>query len=499
MVTKPFVASKDRSRAHQVQAKVTRCTRWFTIGTEPQKLSRMPSESFSVIVDPNRWQRSTEELARTLSPLMGVSPPVLSSLLLRGPMTVEADLSHSAAMTLCSKLVGAGVPATIEGAGDETISDHINVSDIEKMLNAMGIDAIEVDDELELMPRTAPFEPLEPRQMPAAAPVDSGPITEPGWQSLFPDITTNPVPLFDEGETAEETPRSKASLMGLSSDVMDDLPPEPEARIEPPKRPEPPQSMGALLEKAEESRPPFAPTGFDDRAPHIPKLARLLSVLAPGAGQVYNGDDEVAIDFALNAWKLKPWADSVRHAERRAERVQTFWLAWPKPGNVFRAIKFLAAYWLVLGAIFALVFFVVRAGLAVVDREPVETVTEQDREFAFSNAKGKVLEARVAALDALSDSIANAQHERFTMTDDERAERLYLTGYQDCVARRFDVCEAAMRKVTALDPANRNAFRLQTWANAQRMNPDGTKMPDVGEVPTLEDFEMEQLEEEVQP
>lgn len=498
MVTKPFVASKDRSRAHQVQAKVTRCTRWFTIGTEPQKLSRMPSESFSVIVDPNRWQRSTEELARTLSPLMGVSPPVLSSLLLRGPMTVEADLSHSAAMTLCSKLVGAGVPAIIEGAGDETVSDHINVSDIEKMLNAMGIDAIEVDDELELMPRTAPFEPLEPRPV-AVQEVDSGPTTEPGWQSLFPDITTNPVPLFDEGETEEETPRNKAPLMSLSSDVMDDLPPEPEVRIEPPKRPEPPQSMGALLEKAEESRPPFAPTGFDDRAPHIPKLARLLSVLAPGAGQVYNGDDEVAIDFALNAWKLKPWADSVRHAERRAERVQTYWLAWPKPGNVFRALKFVAAYWLVLGAIFALGFFVVRAGLAVVDREPIETLTEQDREFAFSNAKGKVLEARVAALDALSDSIANAQHERFTMTDDERAERLYLTGYQDCVARRFDVCEAAMRKVTALDPANRNAFRLQTWANAQRMNPDGTKMPDVGEVPTLEDFEMEQLEEEVQP
>jgi len=501
----------------------------------------MSTQTFSVIVEPRRWSRSTEELARTLAPLMGVSPPVLSSLLLRGPMTVEADLSHAAALSLCSRLVGAGVPASIQGAGDRTMSDDINVSDIESMLAAMGIDEIEVDDEIGPISSGGMSaqitKPLSDSDGEARVPVLSrrqDDTTQPdasgGWSSLFPDMETAttqpfegekepPPDLFDlEGvgqarnhnptQTEEDTSKWKMDRKRLLQDALrrealtatdaingvekPDLSSNLTSEVPLSDR----RSVESILAPKEDNKPPYAPTGFDDRSPHVPGLAKVLSAFAPGAGQVYNGDDDAALGFATQAWKIKPWIASTRHAERRAARIQEYHLPWPEEGSLFRAIKFLLTFWFILGLLILLIFFVGRALVQLMDREPLPGITAEDLDFAYSNARGKVLEARIKSLDAVADAMQNSEKPRFTMSDKERSERLYRTGYQDCVSRRMDQCETIMRKVTAMDPSNRDAFRLQTWANSQRRTPDGTRMPDVGEVETLEEYELRNMQDE---
>lgn len=510
----------------------------------------MSTQTFSVIVDPRRWSRSTEELARTLAPLMGVSPPVLSSLLLRGTMTVEADLSHAAALSLCSRLVGAGVPATIQGTGDQTINESVNVGDIESMLAAMGIAEIEVDDEIEPITGgrssgqiTRPLTDSNDREprvpvLSAAKESTTQPVVKDGWSSLFPDMEVavtkpfereSPPGLFDleeaeqtlndapalgffEDDTQEGTDRKKllqdalrrealnaaGAINGVHKpDLSSDL--TTEALVSNPTKEAPfsnRRSVESILAPKQDDRPPYAPTGFDDRSPHLPSLAKSLSAFAPGAGQVYNGDDEAALGFATQAWKIKPWIASTRHAERRAERIQSYHLPWPEEGSLFRAIKFLLTFWFILGLLMLLTFFVGRALVQLMEREPLPGITADDLDFAYSNAKGKVLEARIKSLDAVAEEMQNSEKPRFTMSDKERAERLYRTGYQDCVARRLDQCETVMKKVTSMDPSNRDAFRLQTWASSQRRGPNGSKMPDVGEVETLEEYELRMMQEE---
>lgn len=485
----------------------------------------MSMQSFAVIVEPHRWNRSTEELARLLAPLTGVSTPVLSSLLLRGNMTVEADLTHPAAQALCSRLVGAGVPATIQGTGDRT-EDGMKIDDIEAMLAAMGVVDIEIDDELHTSPlgvrpnpitqslqrdTTTPADESGDSQVPFLAAPRSGPMgtDSGGWGHLFPDLDNaptqplDPEPLPPPAQAPITPPVAAAAhivpKVDLGTDVSTKEKTVERVRVTPIPAVgnTPPKSVESLLaNKSEEQKPPYFPTGFDDRTPHSPGIARLFSYLTPGAGQVYNGDDDLALDYTVRAWMIRPWKASADHASRRAERIAEYYLPWPQPGNVFRAIRYVATFWVIIALVATVVFFIGRAVLPLLDREPVDQITEQDVQVAFDNATAKVLEARVRSLDAVAEEIQNNEITRFTMTDEERAERLYRLAYQDCVAGRLDVCESSMRKVTALNPANRNAFRLQTWASSQRRTPDGTKMPDVGEVESLEDYELRKHKEE---
>ena len=79
------------------------------------------------------------------------------------------------------------------------------------------------------------------------------------------------------------------------------------------------------------------------------------------------------------------------------------------------------------------------------------------------------------------------------MSDEERAERLFRIGYPECVNRQYDMCVAAMKRVTSIRPSFRAAFRLQAWASAQRDSQAPREpMPDVGPVETLMEYELDQ-------
>lgn len=529
------------------------------------------SRNFSVIVEPHRWQRSSDELARLLEPVTGVSSPVLVSLLLRGPITVEADLSHLGAQNLVKRLTQMGIPAAIADIDQPTIDEpktvliapkRLNTSDpeLDHALNALGIIDIEISDDLDVAshfaglaaPSTgpklsAPRIPAAPtaatapiranlNRLPApvhSAPPDMGPTTIPsaGWGALFPDLddgpqtvempiestvilpANKPVPtksLFED-EDDEDAPMrmpGEAIVSGpLSAPFLDSIPEtiapipvmpamKPAVDIQPVIAPFEPSKAEPIVDafKAREDRAPYAPTGFDDRTPHMPNLARALSIIAPGAGQIYNGDDDQAMEFGFGFWKIKPWIDSAKEAHRRAEKVRDFWLPWPKPGALFRALRYATGFWFVILAVVGIVGFVVST---VLDRRaPKESgPTEEDWKIVVQDANSRVVSARIAALDAMAEAADNRDSE-FIMDDTERAARIFTVGFGYCQKNDFQRCEELMKRAYSLNRSERRALRLQAWASVQARTPDGSKMPDVGEVESLGEFEMELFRKE---
>lgn len=531
----------------------------------------MSSTTFVVIVEPHRWQRSTEELARLLEPLTGVSSPVLISLLSRGPVTVEADLTRLGAQNLLNRLNGLGIPGAIQGETDPT---HQNVKPPKPhefsfdALEALGVVDIEISDDLAIDHHFSPVRQPKPDARPSATtqPIVFEPDSEPeedaartvsgrptapeaadptirlglshsadrhlpagnsptaqttrdsaptsgGWGSLFPDLDPHPTAVLPPRPADAQLPASlfeeEPAPLSIEIPVVAPPPsvlttpvsvkqPDNKTTVQPatPANETSPRPIADAFRRNEE-RAPYAPTGYDDRDPHLPLLARFLSAIAPGAGQIYNGDDDLALDYGFKFLLLKPWLASVRHAGRRAEKIRDFWLPWPKPGALGRAIRYAAGFWFVIVSVVGILTFVVTT--AIQRQIPDDPgITDADRATAVRDANSRVVAARIAALDALAEVAQEERASEYIMTEAERAARIFTVGYAYCTQSDFLRCEALMKRAYTLNRAESRALRLQAWASVQARTPDGSKMPDVGPVETLSEFEMEQFRKEQQ-
>lgn len=461
----------------------------------------MALRSHSVIVQPDRWSGPTTELARLLAPVTGSDVSPLAALLDRGPMTVETDLSAADAEALAARLSSLGVPAEIQPPTDSA------------------------------PPRLAPAPPERqtdeiPRTRHGTI-VGGRPMTQPdeaeaGWGALFPDLAgPQPAPPgppgLDELEGAAtasparrpaETPILGSAPVGAATELTPPLRRDvalPTVEAPTPRRPITPtgfeaEKLAALLpeDPSDGARPPYKPTGFDPRPEHHPPFAVAFALAAPGAGHVFNGDDDEAISIGLRFWLLKPWIDSVREAGRRAEQIRTYHAPRPAEGSGVRALKYAAAWWLCLALVIAAVSWGVDVASKLANRQPeVEGLTAAQIGSAFSSAETGVLGARVAALDALK--VASEElvaQPKYTMTEAERAERLFAIGYFECQRRSYVMCEALMKRVLELKPAFGPAIKLQAWSSAARNGGLGP-FPDVGEVKSLSELELNEMRHEM--
>ena len=252
--------------------------------------------------------------------------------------------------------------------------------------------------------------------------------------------------------------------------------------------------MGALFEQ--EEGPPYQPEGFDARAPHSATLAAALSVFAPGAGQIYNGDEDEALHFGLRFWMVAPWIEAVRDARAVGEKVATYWAPRPPEGNLLRALRYALGWLICVGALGLGLGWLGQLAHERSTREPPPPYTEDDVELAFEDARIEVREARIAGLDALSAVMDEyTRRGRSTMTDEERSERLFLRGLEVCRARRAKLCAAMMKRVLKFDPRQPDAVRLHTWA-ALRAQGASQDMPELRrDYPTLEQYELQRERE----
>lgn len=482
----------------------------------------MSFRSHSVVVDPGRWPGETDELARLLAPVAGAAADALARVLARGPMTVEADLSSEDAEHLRTRLTTLGIPATIVPEDDDLDESGdwglVNMPGMGGAESSVAADAVE-DGRRQTM-------------------MGMNPMSDSGWGALFPDLEPDepdepalPPSLDDlagdEQPAAAATKPAARAASGPPSLPKQGTPttparpatprtpattkteaaaaPKPAAAPSPTPRPSSsdsgasrsqksfdPTKLTGLMPAGETERAPYAPTGFDPRPEHHPPFALALSVIAPGAGQVFNGNDDDALAYGLRFFLIKPWIDSARSAYQRAEEIRTYYAPQPAEGNMGRAIRYALGWWAGVLCLAALLYWIGGAtyDMAMRERAPEgPTVVEVER--SFSNAEMKVLGARVAALDALQAASVDLKPEaQFSMSDTERADRLFAIGYAECSGRRYRMCEQVMRRVAELKPAFPGALRLQAWASLQLRGGDA-KMPEVDAAPSLDEYELQ--------
>lgn len=254
--------------------------------------------------------------------------------------------------------------------------------------------------------------------------------------------------------------------------------------------------LSALGLDEDEELPPHAPRGYDPRPPHSAEIARWLSIVAPGAGQVYNGDEHRSLDYGLKFFLIKPWIESVKDATRRGEKIATYWAPRPKEGNLLRTMKYMGSWYLTNAFILLIVVVVtgvVRDQLTKRSRGSV-TLSPAAVSLAIKDAKLDLLAARVESLGAVGDAMEALQNERSKLDPEERLQRLFIRGVEDCQRGKFAMCEETMRRVNELsNNQHRDALRMQTWAAMRRQGGSSAPMPVLSiDVRTIKEYESEQ-------
>jgi hypothetical protein len=302
------------------------------------------------------------------------------------------------------------------------------------------------------------------------------------WGLLFPDLTP---PIAPQGQ--ETPPRPQTNSPALPPRI-DPESTEPAAIKTAPLTSEP-RARNAFLEtKLESAMTPkeepgaHAPVGFEDRS-HIPWLAGILSLFAPGAGQVYNGQDELGVSHLKKWFLFKPWflIESHKQAVEYGENVSSYHAPFPHSGSFRRALAHVTLTWigLVLLGLMASVGWQAIQGRNTLEESSTE---DHERRIALLRLAGnqQAQQTEIRSMELVTGLIRKRQasRERFTVDEDERVRLLFERGYSYCQELRHDLCESAMRKVVKLSPGHRKALRLQAWASLQKNAREPTLLPE---------------------
>jgi hypothetical protein len=508
---------------------------------------------YTVVVRARRWKGPPEQLHQLLAPVLGVSAEAAGAMLARGPVTVEADLSDAEARALCARLTAMGLPA--EAMHEQALLNAIRedkaalasaqppaqpataaraprvVSLFEEPSEAdvggWGEIFPELDAPPARQPPSASAPPARPLMTPRpttmstpAAPVAAASRAKAGPVALCEDADV--AGLFGEFESSLDEPAATmqpiAPALSFGAEPVTPLTFGAEPAVEPkvpsapppqtPSRPVAPSPVAASAPRrgaasfdggriaeavaARENAPPYTPQGYDDSAPHLPWLAAALSALAPGAGQVYNGQPERAMDYGLWFFMIKPWVAGVRQARRQAERIESYWAPKPPAGALLRALRWALGWYLVVGALVGVFGWAIVKAVERATREEIPLLTPEDVARVMEDARQHALEARIKGLDAALADVSSVRGPPI-VDDKERAERLFLIGLQYCRAEQVELCEAMMQRVTQLVPGHRDAFRLQAWASVRAKGGERTPMPEVARKETLSEYELRQI------
>jgi TM2 domain-containing membrane protein YozV len=187
-------------------------------------------------------------------------------------------------------------------------------------------------------------------------------------------------------------------------------------------------------------------------AEHSPGTAAWMSVLVPGLGQVYNGQRERGILFALGTPLIVPYLFGIYDAFKTAEDIARGKYAAPDPHS--RQTAFVGQLALGLVMIFG------TCVLALILRRPV----------APAAPAPVVVTAPVAPAPAttIAPTAVIAPTSRAPIGDALDVPALMKKGRMACNQGLFSECEEIMHEVIARDPGNRDAYNLLVEAAQQR-------------------------------
>lgn len=476
----------------------------------------MDSKSYQVIIYAEHCEDAPAVIARRLARFSGQPESLFSEGLLTGLVIFARGLSYADAVAYKEKLEDEGIFAEIRRSESEILGKYSLETLENKQITSFRDDAdvllteFNDDDDLNekgqlkggwdvLFPDLAenlespPYPPVKKPVLvpPASARAESGPAIS-SWQPALDTqegvVASVPVKAIQKPRASHvNRPAEKLSISETSGERSDDIENIKRSR----------EFAGTVLSEAVVNRGetlgPYAPTGFDPRPAHVPVVAAIFSGFAPGAGQIYNGQDDAALKYGMWFWWIRPWIASVRQAYEYGIRVRDYYEPQPADASFGRALRYVAGWYLV---VFVLVGLIVFGASAIWENRTKQEQVVMQIEIAdvVERAVHDIQFARMSANTAVNRFLdeQNKSKQQFTMSAEERAHRLYVIGYSYCVGRQYNLCEATMRRVTSLGARNRDAYRLQTWASMQIKEGGKTPMPEIGEVPTLFELELHQ-------
>lgn len=223
-----------------------------------------------------------------------------------------------------------------------------------------------------------------------------------------------------------------------------------------------PDGTSTLLAPARKPRPeaPRPPPVH-----HSPARAALLSVVLPGMGQVYNGERDRGVWFALGALLVAPWIYSVVDAWTTARAIADGSRAGPDPAGQRGAVtsqlalNLSVAFGVVVG-----VFLWYRlqhpppSGASLAAAQPA--VAAEDGPDAGAVVAGEP--------DAGEPDAAEPPRDRPPLGDDLAVPDLMRKGRMACGRGLYAECEEIMHAILRLDPNHRDARTLLVEAVSKR-------------------------------
>jgi hypothetical protein len=445
----------------------------------------------TVVVEPERWADDIEELATRVARLTRHDARRVRLALNRGAMTVESDLSAQRAESLAARLAGLGVPGRIEGPdGSRAFGPEF----AEGGTDASTTSDPRADSESDSDWGSVLGEETEP--LPDSPDADSSPNGQTDRASNAESHDFGAVPADDnqQPEPPEAEPEIDETEAPTSAEPADPPSTGPDAGNEPAGF----DGLGMHEALGESTGSQNEEPTYSDRWEHLPPLASLLSLVAPGAGQIYNGDEERGEELIWKALLVWPWVLSVIRAWRQADAILDGKRPRPARGSLRAALGRVGLWWAAIGCLVTVGFIGSELiGGVPSDRDQKhrkETLAQADRAAALTEGRMQVQEARMRATEAAARE--RRESKRFTMSRAERADRLFRIGLEHCRAHDYAMCHTAMKKVATLDARyRRDAYRLQSWASLQQdpQTPD-RPMPEVDvEAPSLSEYESKSI------
>lgn len=492
---------------------------------------------YAVTITASRTRVEPDRLARKIADILERPEEQVLQVLTDNTVVVQKELGYRQATRVQRELSSRGIPSQVtpheELTGREVVLMKNDPGDDRPSPRPEQAGSVDGGDESEDS-TSGPEDSRQSEQDDHHAPAATG---SGAWGELFPDLEEEdeddeldespppqqPEPEGTDGQLddAEETLRQEFSAgfgkleqeierTGAGESSPGQAAPQPALEPSEPAASDPGSAKNteasggfdaAKISEAfasrDDDRPPYKPKGFDSRPAHIPLVAALLSLIAPGAGQVYNGQPDEARRYGWMFILIVPWIQAIRQAWRYGEKVRTYYAPRPEEGTGRKALMFGAKWWLVV-----LVFATITGTTvsAVMEYRQVDAQRQQqlvlqqlsgaaDRQVRTGVERARqVVEQRGEQI--IADSVDQGE---YTMDDEERARRLFILGYHYCKGGEYQMCDQMMRRVASLEPRNRDAYQIQTWASLRSQGVgEDRQMPEInGEVPTLRDFEIE--------
>ena len=456
---------------------------------------------YAVIIDMTLSELEVREVSQRLGEATGEEADVWEERLDAGAVILEEGLRYEEAMEMQRQLGRRRIPSQVKK--DETLS-----ADMQRLERQTSKDKEEINPGGEVRQASETSSSAEEQAGGEAAESDD---SGGAWGELFPDLQTE----LREPEASQQLSEDEEGWNGDEGEVslalVDVDVDEREAVVAavegdaggalPAEEIEEKAFDGQRIHEAlgaGEERPPFKPRGYDPRPNHVPEVAALLSLVAPGAGQIYNGQEEEGQRYGVLFFLLKPWFDAVVQAKTYGDKIRTYYAPRPEVGQWKKAVAYALKWWVAVAVLAVTTAFVV--GLVQDYRHAEATHRHQMMAQQLMYHSQDVVEVGVrrGARAAENAPPPEPQDEEqvepsYTMEDEERAQRLFIIGYHYCRGGNYQMCEQLMGRVTSMMPGNRDAFRLQAWASMQsRGEWEDRSMPEVdGDVPTLEEFEVQ--------